>query len=95
MIKFWQGIKRFLGKKKIKPKKEIPDLACFLISSMEEDCAYDQPCKYGYRVDGHSVYCENPKMPNRKCHNTWFTGGEYKDEDCEGYKPNEIVTRGG
>ena len=24
-----------------------------------EDCAFDQPCKYGHRVEGHAVYCHN------------------------------------
>lgn len=55
-----------------------------------EDCAFDQPCIYGHRVEGHAVYCHNQEWPDapRKCRNTWYTGGRERDEDCEGYKPN-------
>ena len=57
----------------------------------EEDCAFDQPCAYGHRVEGHSVYCHNNhwKDAPRKCHRTWFTGGEVRDEDCPGFKTNK------
>jgi len=71
-----------------KMTKEVPDFVASVLSGMEDDCAYDQPCKFGFRVSDHSVYCENKDMPNRKCHNTWFSGGQYKDEDCKGYSPN-------
>ena len=69
----------------------IIDLAKIVIESMEEDCAFDQPCEYGWRVGGHSVYCENNKWKGapRKCRRSWFTGGEVKDEDCEGFKKNQ------
>ena len=56
----------------------------------QEDCAFDQSCKFGHRVEHHAVYCQNDKWEDgpRKCRRTWYTGGEDKDEDCEGYKPN-------
>mgnify|MGYP000160791946 FL=1 len=56
----------------------------------DEDSAFDQPCRFGHRVGGHSVYCHNSHWPNapRKCHRSWYTGGEFKDEDCAGYAPN-------
>lgn len=56
----------------------------------EDECAFDQPCGYGHRVDGHAVYCHNEKWPDapRKCRRTWYTGGEVRDEDCEGFWPN-------
>lgn len=56
----------------------------------DEDSVFDQPCVYGNRVDGHAVYCHNEKWlyAPRKCRRTWYTGGETRDEDCEGYKPN-------
>src|SRR3990167_11162825 len=25
----------------------------------EDDCAFDQPCAFGHRVNGHAVYCHN------------------------------------
>lgn len=55
-----------------------------------EECAFDQPCRYGHRVDGHAVYCHNERWlyAPRKCRRTWYTGGEVRDEDCRGYEPN-------
>ncbi len=54
------------------------------------ECAFDQPCKFGHRVEGHAVYCQNDAWVNgpRKCRRTWYTGGETKDEDCPGFQPN-------
>lgn len=61
-----------------------------LVELMSDESAFDQPCKYGNRVETHSVYCHNEKdgMP-RKCHRTWYTGGNVRDEDCEGFEQNE------
>lgn len=58
----------------------------------EDECAWDQPCAFGNRVDGHAVYCHNDKWlyAPRKCRRTWYTGGEVKDEDCRGFKPNPL-----
>ena len=55
-----------------------------------DECAFDQPCRFGHRVEGHAVYCHNESWAGapRKCRRTWYTGGETKDEDCEGYEPN-------
>lgn len=55
-----------------------------------DDEAFDQPCKFGHRVEGHAVYCHNDAWPDgpRKCRRTWYTGGEVKDEDCPGFQPN-------
>lgn len=51
---------------------------------------FDQSCRHGGRVEGHSVYCHNENWPEhpRKCRRTWYTGGKVKDEDCPGYEPN-------
>ena len=56
----------------------------------ENECIYDQSCYYGHRVIGHAVYCHNYawKGSPRKCRRSHFTGGEIKDEDCKGFKPN-------
>lgn len=57
----------------------------------QEDCAFEQPCKYGNRVDCHAVYCNNNDWDDapRKCRRTWYTGGEDRDEDCEGFVKRE------
>lgn len=62
-----------------------------LLSDGEDD-AFDQPCKFGHRVDGHAVYCHNDAWRDgpRKCRRTWYTGGETKDEDCPGFEPNPL-----
>lgn len=59
-----------------------------LVEEFAEESEFDQPCKFGNRVETHSVYChsEDPKAP-RKCRRTWYTGGEVKDQDCP-FLPN-------
>lgn len=61
-----------------------------------EDCAFDQPCAYGRRVEFHAVYCHNTEWKDapRKCHRTSFSGGTARDEDCPGFKPNKRDTDG-
>ena len=56
-----------------------------------EDVHWDQPCKYGCRIDVHAVYCHNLTWMDapRKCRRSWYTGDEVKDEDCPGFKRNE------
>lgn len=61
-----------------------------IIELICEESAFDQPCKYGNRVECHVVYCHNNTWEDapRKCRRTWYTGGEERDEDCPGYEPN-------
>ena len=64
-----------------------------LVEMCSDDMAFDQPCKYGNRVEGHAVYCHNDKWENspRKCRRTWYYGRDEKgmqDEDCKGFEPN-------
>ena len=58
----------------------------------DEDGGFDQPCRFGNRVESHAVYCHNSGWVDapRKCRRTWYTGGEVKDEDCPGYEPNPL-----
>jgi hypothetical protein len=61
-----------------------------IVEILADDASgFNQVCKYGYLVDGHSVYCHNDSWlyAPRKCRRTWYTGGETKDEDCEGFSP--------
>lgn len=64
------------------------DIVKLALASVDEDTKYDQPCHYGLRVGNHAVYCENEKMSCRKCKRSWYTCGEERDEDCEGFKIN-------
>lgn len=56
----------------------------------QDDSAFDQPCKFGHRVEGHAVYCHHDEWVSgpRKCRRSWYTGGEVRDEDCPGFAPN-------
>src|SRR5579859_5446990 len=68
-------------------------MAFNLVEAIQEpdaDCAFDQPCKFGHRVESHAIYCHNDAWTDspRKCRRSWYTGGETKDEDCPGYQPN-------
>jgi hypothetical protein len=60
-----------------------------------DECAFDQPCAHGHRVEWHAVYCHNDTWPGapRKCRRSWYTGGEERDEDCPGYAPNPEYKR--
>jgi len=61
-----------------------------LVTIGNDDCACDQPCRFGNRVETHAVYCHNDNWQEapRKCRRTWYTGGTVKDEDCPGFEPN-------
>jgi hypothetical protein len=61
-----------------------------LVTADSEDCAFDQRCKFGHRVEEHAVYCHNDQWDDspRKCRRSWYTNGEIKDEDCAGFEPN-------
>lgn len=63
-----------------------------IMESDGEDCTFDQPCKFGHRCGGHAVYCHNNEWEDapRKCRRSWYTGGEFPDEECEGYQPNPV-----
>ena len=62
-----------------------------LIAAGEDrDCAFDQPCKYGRRVEEYAVYCHNLEWAESpmKCRRTWYTNGKVRDEDCRGFAQN-------
>jgi hypothetical protein len=61
-----------------------------LMTLGEDDNAFDQPCRFGHRVEGHAVYCHHDDWEDspRKCRRSWYTGGKIKDEDCAGFEPN-------
>lgn len=64
----------------------------------EDDCAWDQPCAFGHRVESHAVYCHNDKWlyAPRKCRrrqaSSWL-GEAWPHEDCRGFKPNPLLKR--
>ncbi len=56
-----------------------------------DDTGFDQPCAFGHRVESYAVYCHNTAWPGGpgKCHRTWYSGGEVRDEDCAGFKSHD------
>jgi len=63
----------------------------------DDDCAFDQPCYYGHRVESHAVYCHNETWPDspHKCrrgeHCAWIYGIDVeknKHENCPGFVAN-------
>lgn len=75
-------------------QQQEPALNLVEMAAEDDDCAFDQPCAYGHRVEGHAVYCHNTSWlySPRKCRRSWYTGGEVRDEDCKGYRPNPLFT---
>jgi len=56
----------------------------------EDDCAFDQECRFGHRVEGHAVYCKCPRWGSpRKCYHGWYTGGKLRDSECPFFEVNE------
>lgn len=64
------------------------------IAAFEGDCAFDQTCAFGYRVEHHAVYCEHSQWPDhpRKCRRDRAL---YRHEDCPGFTPNENAPASG
>lgn len=61
-----------------------------------DDCAFDQPCMYGHRVEGHAVYCHNTSWlyAPRKCRrrqNENAYGEAWPHEGCAGFRPNPTL----
>ena len=57
-----------------------------------DDCAFDQPCVYGHRVEQHAVYCHNQTWlyAPRKCRRSRHRP-DYLHKDCKGFSPNPKV----
>lgn len=60
-----------------------------MIADGDDDCAFDQPCHFGHRVECHAVYCHNDGWPDspRKCRRNRT---DYLHEDCPGFVPNTL-----
>ena len=57
------------------------------------ECAWDQPCRFGHRVEDYAVYCHNARWIDspRKCHRRQKASAWQKawpHEECPGYEPN-------
>jgi hypothetical protein len=63
----------------------------------DDECAYDQPCAHGYRVETHAVYCHNKKWlyAPSKCrrHGGGSVWGDepWPHDQCPGYLANPLT----
>lgn len=62
-----------------------------MVTAGDDDCAFDQPCYFGHRVETHAVYCHNDAWPDspRKCRRR-KDDPDFRHEDCPGFAPNKI-----
>ena len=68
-------------------RRVINTVEMVAVEGDNSDCAFDQPCCYGHRVECHAVYCHNEKWPDspRKCYRN---KSDYQHEDCPGFVAN-------
>lgn len=61
----------------------------------DDDCAFDQPCRYGHRVESHAVYChaDHWLYSPRKCRRgKQWDGEDWPHEKCPAFAPNPALT---
>lgn len=53
----------------------------------QDNCAFDQPCLYGHRVESYAVYCHNDWWEDapRKCRHS----KDRPHAECPGFKKNQ------
>ncbi|MGI4815545.1 MAG: hypothetical protein ACRYGG_19715 [Janthinobacterium lividum] len=62
----------------------------------EDECAWDQPCAFGYRVEDHAVYCHNeawlysPRKCRRHTGPSEWGGEPWPHCECPGYLANPL-----
>lgn len=75
-----------VGRPEFIPYDESSPVNVVEMMADEDDCAWDQPCAFGYRVEQHAVYCHNEKWlyAPRKCRR----GKDWPHAECRGFRPN-------
>lgn len=83
---------RLIGKPEFSPRETMCNIVEMVAD--QDDCAFDQPCAFGHRVEQHAVYCHNDgwlyapgKCGRRQMASDWF-GTAWPHEKCPGFKPN-------
>lgn len=80
----------------VQPPERIPitNLVELAADVSGSDCAFDQVCAHGHRVEGHAVYCHNeawlnhPRKCRRRQHRESWDKADYRHEECPGFYPN-------
>ena len=87
---------RLIGRGEFVAFKEPQPVNLVEVIADEDECAWDQPCAFGYRVEDHAVYCHNDGWlyAPRKCkrrQRPGIYGDAWLHEECPGFKPNPFV----
>lgn len=91
---------RILGRGEFSEMPEMPEMPNLVeLVADEDECAWDQKCSHGYRVENHAVYCHNERWlyaPTKCRRGEWLArifGGDpsgYAHEKCPGFMPNPL-----
>lgn len=89
---FRQKFEELCGRSEFAPVPEDATPNIVEMIADEDDCAWDQPCAFGHRVETHAVYCHNDKWlySPRKCRRNRT---DWPHEKCRGFKPNPLLRR--
>lgn len=80
------------------PQQREPTVNLVEMIADQDECAWDQPCAFGYRVEQHAVYCHNETWlyAPRKCRRhkgaSIWSDDPWPHEECPGYKANPLAT---
>lgn len=78
------------------PVMEEPQVNVVEMIADEDDCAWDQPCAHGHRVEHHAVYCHNkawlyaPSKCRRHRGPSVWSDKPWPHEECPGFMPNPL-----
>lgn len=92
-IEFRQKYEQMLRDSGWQPEPE-PAVNLVEMIADQADCAFDQPCFYGHRIETHAVYCHNeswlysPRKCRRRQAASWINQTPWPHEECPGYRPN-------
>lgn len=81
-------LERREGRGEFLPDDKAPDSNVNIVEMISgSDSAWDQPCRYGHRVEMHAVYCHNDAWlyAPTKCRRNRT---DWPHEECRGFKPN-------
>lgn len=81
---------RLTGKAEFSPQ-EPPANIVEMVADPDE-CAFDQPCRFGHRVECHAIYCHNDGWlyAPRKCRRSKDPNDDFAQQKCPGFQPNEM-----
>ena len=62
LLRYARNTRSIIGRPEFIDYDEPPQMPNIVeMVADQDDCAWDQPCAFGYRVEHHAVYCHNEK----------------------------------